>query len=190
VSLRTLAPPSRTVIRSVAAALVMALAVGLVAAIAKRYLDFSIGVPGHAGVGWIAVLVFGHLSNGRSGMATVAGTSMGFWGVPIGLGHTLGYNVLLYGMAGALLDSSSLSRIPVRRWWGAMSVGAIIHLAKYVFIFANAWTSHTLRRVEVFGFTAALLNHLAFGAAGGLLGWMLWRGTVLLMSSWRPERRA
>ena len=41
----------------------LAVAIGLVAALAKRHLDFELGIPGHAGVGWISVLILGRLAN-------------------------------------------------------------------------------------------------------------------------------
>jgi hypothetical protein len=174
--MQTLARSSSTRRRSAGADIVLAIAVGLVAALAKRYLDFSLGIPGHAGVGWIAVLVSGRLLNSRPGMATIAGLSMGLLAVPVGVGHSLGYNVVLYGMAGGLLDSGALLRLPLHRQWGAMLAGITVHLAKFGFIFVNAWVSDILRRVEIFGFLAALANHVAFGAAGGLLGWAIWKG--------------
>lgn len=173
--MQTLERSSRTERRSAAADVSVALAVGLVATLAKRHLDFHLGIPGHAGVGWIAVLVFGRLINGRPGMATLAGLSMGLWGIPVGLGHSIAYNSLLYGMAGGLLDSGALLRLPLRRAWGAALAGLAVHLAKYGFIFANAALSGFLKRVEVFGFFRALANHLVFGALGGLLGWAAWR---------------
>ncbi len=174
--MQTLARSSSTRQRAIAVDVALAVAIGLVAALAKRYLDFSLGIPGHAGVGWIAVLVSGRLLNGRIGMATISGFVMGAWAIPVGLGHSLGYNLLLYGMAGALLDSGVLLRLPLNRAWGAALAGMIVHLAKYGFIFANAWVSDILRRVEIFGFLGALINHLVFGAAGGLMGWAIWRG--------------
>lgn len=175
--MQTLAPTSSpTRHRPLGADVAIAVAVGLVAALAKRYLDFHLGIPGHAGVGWIAVLVAGRLLNGRPGMAMIAGLSMGVWGVPVGLGHSLGYNTVLYGMAGTLLDSNTLVRLPLHRAWGAMLAGVALHLAKFGFIFANALMADMLKRVEIFGFTAALANHIVFGALGGLVGWAIWRG--------------
>ena len=174
--MQTLARGSTTRKRSLAVDLALALMIGLIAALAKRYLDFHLGIPGHAGVGWISVLVVGRLINGRTGMATLAGVSMGLWGVPVGLGHSIGYNLLLYGLAGSLLDSSTLVRLPLQRWWGAALAGVVVHLAKFGFVFANAWISQILRRVEIYGFLAALANHIIFGVAGGMLGWAIWRG--------------
>ena len=173
--MQTLAPSESTQRRSPFADVAIAFAIGLVAALAKRYLDFSLGIPGHAGVGWIAVLISGRLVNGRHGMATIAGLSMGVWGVPVGLDHSMVYNTTLYGMAGALLDSGVMLKLPLRRVWGAMTAGVIVHLAKFGFIFANAWMADMIRRVEIYGFLRSLTNHVVFGAAGGLFGWLLWR---------------
>src|SRR3990172_8503027 len=123
--MQILAPSSSIRHRPAAVDVTLAVMIGLAATLAKRYLDFHLGVPGHAGVGWIAVLVSGRLLNGRPGVAAVAGT--------------------------------------------------IVHVAKYGFIFADAWISEILRRVEIFGFLGALANHIIFGAAGGMLGWAIWR---------------
>lgn len=173
--MQTLAPSSATQRMSPAVSLLVAVLTGLVAALAKRHLDFSLGIPGHAGVGWIAVLVAGRLGNPRAGMATVAGLSMAAWGVPVGLNHSLAYNSVLYGMAGAILDSGAMLRLPLPRWWGATVAGVLVHVAKFGYIFANAWMADMIRNVEVFGLMRSLANHVVFGAAGGLLGWALWR---------------
>ena len=182
--MRTLAPSRSTRNRSIAASLMIAVAVGFVAAVAKRYLDFHLGLPGHAGVGWIGVLFFGRLVNGRSGMATVAGLSMGLLAVPVGIGHSMGYNVVLYGMAGAVLDSGVLQRLPLHRMWGAAIAGAAVHLAKFGFTFGNASISGIVKNVELYGFLAALRNHLIFGLLGGLVGWAAWKW------AWRPLTEA
>jgi hypothetical protein len=166
----------------------VALLVGLLAALAKRYLDFSLGIPGHAGVGWIGVLVAGRLGNPRFGMATIAGLSMGAWGVPVGLNHSFTYNVILYGTAGALLDSSVMLRLPLRRFWGAAIAGVIVHIVKFGYIFANAWMADMIRNVEVFGLMRSFTNHVVFGALGGLLGWVIWR-TGGRVRWWLARRR-
>ena len=114
--MQTLAPTRASRRTSLAVAVLIAVLTGFVAAVAKRYLDFSLGIPGHAGVGWIAVLVAGRLGNDRSGMATIAGLSMGVWSTPVGLNHSMAYNTVLYGMAGVLLDSGVMLRLPLRRW--------------------------------------------------------------------------
>ena len=168
--------PARTSRRiSPAMGVLLAIATGLLAALAKRYLDFSLGIPGHAGVGWIAVLVAGRLANNRPGMAAIAGLSMGVWGVPVGLNHSMAYNTVLYGMAGTLLDSGVMLRLPLQRFWGAAIAGTLVHVAKFGYIFANAWMADMIRNVEIFGLTRSLANHVVFGAVGGLAGWSMWK---------------
>ena len=186
--MQTLAPSRTSRKMSPAESLAVAVLTGLVAALAKRYLDFSLGIPGHAGVGWIAVLVAGRLANPRAGMAAVAGFSMAAWGVPVGLNHSLAYNSVLYGMAGAILDSGALLRLPLHRWWGATVAGVAVHVAKFGYIFANAWMADMVRNVEVFGLIRSLANHIVFGAAGGLLGWAIWR-TGGRLGRWLGRRR-
>jgi hypothetical protein len=168
----------------------LALAVGFVATLAKRYLDFSLGIPGHAGVGWIAALVLGRIVNPRRGMAALAGVSMGFWGVPLGLDHTVTYNTMLYGFSAGLLDMPLVTRLPLRRPWGAAVAGVIVHLGKYGFVLINAWVSGIVRRVVVFGLVAALGNHVLFGALGGVLGWAVWRSGSTLARRVRPPQRS
>jgi hypothetical protein len=174
--MQTYAPGRQTVSRRpLYIDVALALAIGLLATLAKRYLDFSLGIPGHAGVGWIATLVVGRIINPRRGMATLAGLSMGLWGIPVGLGHTAAYNTMLYGFSAGLLDMPLLTRLPLCRPWGAMVAGITVHLGKYAFVLVNAWVSGIVRRVVLYGLVAALGNHIVFGALGGLLGWTVWR---------------
>jgi len=171
--MQTLAParPDTRVERPWLLDLLLALAIGFVAALAKRYLDWSLGIPGHAGVGWIAVLVSASLVNPRRGMTVLAGASMAVWGVPLGLGHSLGYNVFLYGSAAASLEAVILLRLPVAKLWGAATAGTVVHAIKYLCVFANAWVSGIVRNFEIYGLLSAMRNHLLFGLAGGLVGW-------------------
>lgn len=178
--------PSRTM--SPAVSVLVAVLTGLLAALAKRYVDFSLGIPGHAGVGWIGVLIAGRLGNPRFGMATIAGLSMGVWGIPVGLNHSLVYNGVLYGAAGVLLDSSVMLRLPLRRFWGAAIAGVIVHVVKFGYIFANAWIADMIRNVEVYGLLRSLANHVVFGALGGLVGWSAWKTTGRAMRFLAEQR--
>jgi hypothetical protein len=152
----------------------LAVVIGLMGALAKKHLDFHLGIPGHAGVGWIAVLISGRLVNRRPGMSAVAGVAMGLWSVPVGLGHSLGYNLALYGSVAALLDLPGLRRLTSSGPFGATTAGVLVHVAKFVFVLANVWLSGIVRTVELYGLSGALVNHVAFGAAGGLVGYGLW----------------
>ncbi len=189
--MQTFAPTRATTgRRRLALDLGLAAATGLVAALAKKYLDFHLGIPGHAGVGWIAVLMVGRLANRRPGTAAFAGLSMGLWSVPVGLGHSLGYNVALYGSVAALLDLPGLRRLSDGRVFGAITAGILVHVAKFVFVLGNVWISGIVRNVELYGLSSALVNHVAFGAAGGLVGWGSWRaGRSITARFRRPTGR-
>jgi hypothetical protein len=155
--------------------------VGLVAGLAKRHLDWRLGIPGHAGVGWIATLIAGTLTIRRPGCGAAAGLAMALWGVPIGLGHSLAYNAGIYGLSGGIVDLSRAIGVRIDRAFGAAVTGASVHVVKYGYVLAAAWATGIVRRVEVYGLLRALRNHVAFGVGGGLLGWFVVRAgrTVL-----------
>lgn len=188
--MQTLAPNrAETGRRRLFRGVVLAVSIGLMGALAKKHLDFHLGIPGHAGVGWIAVLMSGRLVNRRPGMSAIAGISMGLWGVPVGLGHSLGYNLALYGSAAALLDIPAVRRLAGSRPFGPATAGVLVHVAKFVFVLGNVWLSGTVRNVELYGLSSALVNHVAFGAAGGVLGFGLWRVGRAAMARFRPADR-
>jgi len=174
----------RSVGRSLGTDLATAVAVGLVVALARKYLGFHIGVPGHAGVGWIAALFAGVSLNPRRGMATVAGVSAGLWGMPVGIDHGAVFNIVMLGSAGAVLDAMRAVRFPTHFLAGAALAGAAVHVAKFTFVFGNALLSGMMRDVEAYGFTASLRNHVLFGMIGGLLGWVAMRGFRFATVAW------
>lgn len=161
--------------RSVVTDLALVVVFGLVAALAKRHLDFSLGIPGHAGVGWISVLIVGRIVNPRLGAAALTGVAMGLWAVPVGINHSLGYNVAIYGLAAATLEVPALRKVPLHTALGTAVAGVAIHLTKFGYAFGIALASGFVRNLNFVTFIPALRNHIIFGAAGGLLGWWLWR---------------
>jgi hypothetical protein len=148
----------------------LALLIGLVAAAAKRYLGFHIGLPGHAGVGWIATLVAGSFLNPRRGMTLIAGASMGLWGVPLGISHSLGYNTAMYATAAAALEGVRMA-LPLHRFHGATAAGVAVHVVKHSYELTVAWASGVMTGFRVYGFLASLRNHIIFGFLGGALAW-------------------
>ncbi len=150
----------------------IALLTGLGMAVAKATLDFSLGIPGHAGTFWIAVLVAGAIVNRRPGMTVLAGASVGMWAVPLGLGHTALYNVELYGTAAATLEVLMRLRLPVGTLLGATVGGALAHAAKFGFIYGSAASAGIVKHFELFGILPALRNHVLFGLLGGAMAWL------------------
>ncbi|MEE8338463.1 MAG: hypothetical protein V3R95_10400 [Dehalococcoidia bacterium] len=161
-----------TVTRPLARDLLVALGTGLGVAMAKLLFDFHLGIPGHGGVGWVAVLIAGS-AFGRPGVGAAAGLSVGLWGLPLGLGHSMGYNALLYASAGAALDFVRLAR-PLRlsNPIGAATAGLAVHMTKLGFIVVYAGSLGMIKNIHFFGLGPVALNHALFGIAGGLLGWV------------------
>ena len=185
--------PNRQIVgrdRSLVTDFALVVVFGLVAALAKKYLDFSLGIPGHAGVGWISVLIVARIVNPRLGAAALTGLAMGLWAVPVGINHSVGYNAALYGLAAATLEAPAMRKVPLQTALGSAVAGVAIHLTKYSYVFGIALASGLVRNLNFVTFMSALRNHVIFGVAGGLLAWWLWRSgryarTQLLLRSSR-----
>jgi hypothetical protein len=163
--------------RPLARDLAIALGTGLAVALAKRYLDFHLGVPGHSGLFWVAVLLAG-ASRGRAGTGVAAGAAVGLWGIPAGLGHSAGYNMALYASAGAALDAMRLARwMPVERLAGAVVAGTAMHLAKLAFIVMYASATGLVKHIHLLGLAPTAFNHVLFGAGAGVLAWAALRAS-------------
>ncbi|MBM4437106.1 MAG: hypothetical protein FJ029_07710 [Actinobacteria bacterium] len=149
----------------------LALVFGTCAALVRRYLDFHLGVPGHTGLAWIAVLTAGALTIRRRWAGTVIGVTTALMGAPVGLGHPFGDNLLLYGLAGLALDAVfAIPAVRRRGAVGAAAAGTAAHAAKFAVVTLNALTAVTVKNVVVVGLGIALVNHLLFGLMGGLAG--------------------
>lgn len=150
---------------------------GTAAAAARRFVDFHFGVPGHTGVAWMAVLVFGYLAARRRGAGTGIGLTSAVMSGPLGLGHSFTYNLLIFGLAGLLVDlvfalpQSRLGTVVV----GALA-GATAHMAKFGVVVGNVLIGGGVKHVAIVGLGVGALNHLLFGLVGGLLGAGLYLG--------------
>jgi cell shape-determining protein MreD len=139
-----------------------------------KYLHPSWGIPGSSAIMWLSILVAGKAAVRMDGAGTLMGVGMAAWGIPIGLENTFGYNVLLYGITGLLIDL--MFRIPhvdINHPIGAAAIGLVAHMAKYCFIIAAAFASTVTKHFVVVGLLNAALLHAAFGIASGLIGWAL-----------------
>ncbi len=169
----------------------IAMITGMGVAIAKLTLDFSLGIPGHSGMSWIAVLIMGAMVNRRPGMTLLAGASVGLWAVPLGLGHSVGYNVALYGLTAGVLEALMRLHLPVHRLLGAMIGGAIAHGVKFGFILGYAFSSGIVKHFTLLGVGPTLLNHVLFGLMGGAVAWAIVNssreGGQAILKRWRKR---
>ncbi|MCX5998819.1 MAG: hypothetical protein NTU41_04310 [Chloroflexi bacterium] len=158
-------------------ALQIMLLIGLsgVAAVGKR-IHPSMAIPGSSAVFWLAPLLAARLAVKRDGAGTFAGLCVAAWGIPIGLGHTFGYNAALYGATGLTLDlAARLPRVNIRHVIGAVVCGLLAHMAKFAFITVAAAMSPATKHFLIVGLLNSALLHAAFGIASGLIGYGLFK---------------
>jgi len=113
---------------------------------------------------------------------------MGVWGVPLGISHSMGYNVALFTLAAATLEGTRQT-LPVHRLYGATASGVVVHTVKYGYVLLAAWLSGMLRDIEIYGFLAGLRNHIVFGLAGGIVAWASLRAGRSLARRLHARRR-
>ena len=154
--------------------------IGAVAAVAK-IASLPLGIPGHSAILWLTPLVAGRALIKRDGAGTLMGVSVALWGIPIGLGggvfHGFVHNLGLYGFTGLALDlSARLPHVNIRNPFGAIFCGAVAHMIKFAFLMTAALTSSVTTHFMIFGILKSAGLHLAFGAAAGLIGWLVYKG--------------
>jgi hypothetical protein len=159
-----------------AAQLLLLLTTGLVAAAGKS-LTPSLGISGSSAPLWLTFIVLGRLMVKKPGSAGIVGASMAMWGIPLGLNHTLGYNLGLYAGTGIAVDIlASLPFVKVRHVLGAIAGGMAAHMVKFGFILYAALATSAAKRFIISGIAKSAGQHLLFGAASGLLAWALYWG--------------
>jgi len=150
--------------------------IGAVAAVAKNA-SLPLGIPGHSAILWLAPLIAGRAMIRRDGAGTLMGISLALWGLPIGLNNGIVHNLGLYGFTGLALDlSARLPHINIRNPFGAIFCGAVAHMIKFCFLMTAALTSSVTTHFMIFGILKSAGLHLAFGAAAGLIGWLVYKG--------------
>ena len=160
-------------------------AFGAAAVLARHFLGFHLGIPGHAGVGWMAVLVFGYLANRRRGAGTAIGLSSAALSVPLGYGHSFGLTLLTFGAAGVLLDLVFVLPLVRRNTLiGSAIGGAAAHLAKFGLVSGSVLMGGAVKNVAIIGLGIGALNHLLFGLVGGLLGAAFYVGGLAALRRW------
>jgi hypothetical protein len=104
------------------------------------------------------------------------GISVALWGIPVGINNGIVHNLGLYGFTGLALDlSARLPHINIRNPFGAIFCGAIAHMIKFAFLMTAALTSSVTTHFMIFGILKSAGLHLAFGAAAGLIGWLVYK---------------
>jgi hypothetical protein len=136
----------------------------------------SIGVPGSSSIYWLAPMILAGGVMRWPGAGLLTGVGVGCWSMPFGLGHTMGYNLMLYGSTGLLIDV--IARVPgvnIRNLLGAVVIGVGAHLTKFGFIMGAATMSSVLKHFLFVGVLNSLGLHIAFGITAGIVGWGIFK---------------
>ena len=97
------------------------------------------------------------------------GIAAALWGVPMGMGHPLVYNVALYALVGGAADILGAIRVThIDHPLGAAVCGALAHLNKLGFITAYAMSFGLYRNFWEVGLGVSAGYHILFGALGGV----------------------
>ena len=162
--------------RGASVQLAYAVFMGGLIAFSRRYFDLHIGLPGHTGILWMFLLVYGRGQMDRRGTGLLMGATAAFWGEALDLRHTFVYNLLLYTSVGAVIDTvAAVPGLRLSHPWGGLIAGATSHAAKYGFIVVHAKALALPKKFLLMGIVKAFAYHLVFGALGGVVaGLLLW----------------
>lgn len=162
--------------RAIVAQVTFVVIVGGLIAVARKYFDLHIGVPGHTGFLWMFFLVYGRGLMDRPGAGVFMGASAAASLELLGVKQTLPYNLLLFVSVGSIVDvMAGTARLRLSHPLGGLLAGATAHAGKYGFILVHAKVLALTKSFLLVGVLESFSLHLLFGALGGLAaGTILW----------------
>jgi len=150
---------------------------GVLAVMLHRSFDYSLGLPGHHGIEWIALLIIGRASSRFRGAGIVTSLGASFASlVPFWRGGDP-FIPFLYLLPGPVLDFAFhyFPRYSEKVWFLAL-LGGLAHmtkpLARLIITLVSGWPFGSFR----FGIAYPFAGHILFGMIGGLLGALIMLG--------------
>ena len=147
------------------------LGTGAFAVVLHRAFDGSLGLPGHHGIEWIALLIMGRSFSRMRGAGSIAGIGAAL-ATTLPMLHTANpFTWLFYLLPGPLMDLA-FHYLPryANKLWFLMVLGGLAHVTKPIGQLAiNAffgWPFGSFR----FGVLYPTASHLLYGLIGGLIG--------------------
>jgi hypothetical protein len=147
---------------------------GVLAVILHRTFDSGLGLPGHHGIEWIALLIMGRSFSRFHGAGSLAGVGASLATAVPFLHTTNPFTWLFYLLPGPVMDLAFryLPRYAAKLWFLIM-LGGLAHVTKpFGQLMINAifgWPFGSFR----FGVVYPTASHLLYGMLGGLLGALL-----------------
>lgn len=148
---------------------------GVLVAVIHNTWRWSIGIPGHHGLEWMAVLIFGRMLSGNRWAGSLvafgaAGTylMLGQW---ISLAHQLKpvFGYLMTGISVDIIYGLLLSRLPIT--FNAILTSTVAFLAKPIILFSSTLLfGFEFGMFSKHGVYLPLASHCMFGFFGGICG--------------------
>ncbi|MBK8784664.1 MAG: hypothetical protein IPO22_23350 [Anaerolineales bacterium] len=147
---------------------------GVMAVVLHRALDMSLGLPGHHGIEWMAIMILGRASSKFRGAGTLTSIGASFASVLPFLHGDNPFTWIYYLLPGPVMDLAFryLPRYANKLWFMVL-LGGFAHMTKPIgqltINLLTGWPIGSFR----FGVVYPFASHLLFGMIGGLLGAMV-----------------
>jgi hypothetical protein len=144
---------------------------GVMAVALHRALDTSLGLPGHHGIEWMAILIIGRASSRYRGAGTLTSIGAAFASVLPFLSGENPFTWIYYLLPGPVMDLA-FYYLPSysNKLLFMILLGGFAHVTKPIGQLSvnllTGWPVGSFR----FGVTYPFASHLLFGMIGGLLG--------------------
>ena len=144
---------------------------GVLAVVLHRAYDMSLGLPGHHGIEWMALMILGRASSRFRGAGSLTSIGASFASTMPLLHSDNPYTWLFYLLPGPVMDFAFryLPRYADKLWFLVL-LGGLAHATKPVGQLAinllTGWPFGSFRYGVVYPFA----SHLLFGMIGGLVG--------------------
>ncbi len=157
---------------------------GVLAVVLHRAYNLSLGLPGHHGIEWIALLIIGRASSRFRGAGTLTSFGASLASAMPFLHGDNSYTWLFYLPPGPLMDLAFryLPRYAGKLWFMVV-LGGLAHATKPIGqLVVNAMTGWTFGSFR-YGVLYPFYGHFLFGMIGGLLGALIALGIHRISSS-------
>lgn len=150
---------------------------GITAVVLHRAFNLSLGLPGHHGIEWMALLILGRASSRFRGAGTLTGISASLASTLPFLqgGNPVAW--LFYLLPGPVMDVA-FHYLPryANKFWFLILLGGLAHLTKplgqLTVNLITGWPFGSFR----YGIAYPIAGHLLFGMIGGSLGALILLG--------------
>ena len=144
---------------------------GVVAVVLHRTTDMSLGLPGHHGIEWMAIMILGRASSKFRGAGTLTSISASMASLLPGLQGDNPFTWFFYLLPGLVMDFGFYytPRLTKYIWYLAL-MGGLAHatkpLGQFVINLIAGWPFGSFR----YGVAYPFASHFLFGMIGGFLG--------------------